>query len=175
MRNKILISVFIILFASSTVFTQKKTVYQCPNTTEANGSILQNAIQKTKADDKPVDFLTENNPCSHSKGIKSNLNNTIDKNLFNLAKSHTFSLIKVGEDFFSIEQFVFKTERQANLINQILAKRKSNMLQTPGVTFYDYFLVGNNLVFYIADRQVYRANLPFFQNVKENFLLEYKK
>lgn len=175
MTNKLLFLIFIISFASSTVFTQKQAVYTCPTNPVVNDTFFENAIQKTISNDKSIDFLTDDNPCSDSKSSKSIFNATINKNYFNLATNHSFSYIKFGENFISIEQFVFKTEKQANLISKILKNRDSNMLQYEGFAFYDYFQVQNRLIFYIASRQIYRDHLPFFQNFKENFLLEYKK
>lgn len=171
MINKLLFPALFLLFGFS-VHAQQQTVYVCPNNQKTADILLKQAIQETVSGDESVSFLSENNPCSYSRGIKTHLNATIGKNYFNLASNHAFSLIRVDGKFFSIEQFIFKTEKQANSISQILAKRKNNMLQTEGVTFYDYFLTRNTLVFYLADGQVYKKNLPLFQKFKDNFLKE---
>lgn len=157
-----------------TVNAQQKIVYLCPSNQSASAALLEKTIQETISGDESISFLSENNPCAYSKSVKSNLNVAINKKNFDLAENHSFSLIKIGEDFFSIEQFTFKTEKQANSISQILSNRKNNMLQTESVTFYACFQIRNNLIFYIADRQVYRNHLPFFQNFKKSFLTEYK-
>ena len=174
MKIKFTLPLFIVLLASPCVFAQKQTVYDCAKKPPVRDSLLQNAIRKSVVNNSSIEFLTEDSPCDHTKYIVNALNRTINKNTFNLAANHSFSSIKNGENPFSVERFIFKNNQTAAAIARTLKNRSVNTLQIKALTLYDFILVENNLIVFIADRQSYGANQRLFDDIKNNIQAEYK-
>ena len=93
---------------------------------------------------------------------------------FKLALNHSFSLIRDGENYFSAERFIFKDRRTAESLAMRLKSRSTNTLQIESFTRYDFLLVENNLVFFIAENESYLNNRALFEDIKNNFLAEYR-
>jgi hypothetical protein len=174
MKFKFTLLLFILLLTAPCVFAQKQTVYVCANKPPATDSLLQNAIGKSIANNSSIEFLTEDSPCDHTKYIVNALNRTINKKSFNLAANHSFSSVKNGENPFSVERFIFKNNQTAAAIARALKNRSVNTLQIKEFTLYDFVLVENNLILFIADRESYEANQPLFDEIKNNLQAEYK-
>jgi hypothetical protein len=63
---------------------------------------------------------------------------------------------------------------RAALIAKTLRDRNNNTLQIESLTLYEFFLIENNLMIFIADRQSYQFNKPLFKDIEDNFQAEYK-
>lgn len=174
MKTKSALSLFIVLLMTPYLFAQQRTVSECANKPSIKDSLLQTAIQKSIVKNSAIEFLTEDSPCQHTKRIVNDLNRTINKKSFNLAVNHSFSSIKNGENSFSVQRFIFKNNRTAGLIAKSLKDRSTNTLQIESFTLYDFFLIENNLIIFIADRQSYQFNKSLFNDIKDNFQAEYK-
>jgi hypothetical protein len=174
MKTKATLSLFIVLLMTPDLFAQQRMVSECANKPSIKDSKLQTAIQKSIGNNSAIEFLTEGSPCQHTKRIVNALNRTINKNYFNLALNHSFSSITNGGNSFSVERFIFKNNQTAALIAKSLKDRSTNTLQIESFTMYDLFLIENNLIIFIADRQSYQFNKPLFSDIKDNFQAGYK-
>lgn len=174
MRIKIISLVCLVFFGTSSLFAQGQIVYECAGKLSIKDRLLHLAIEKTVADSNSIEFQTEDSPCNHKKYIVNAFNRTFNRKIFSRASGYSFSLLKKNEDPFSIERFVFRNKQDAVSVSKIISRRKINNLQIESLTYYDFFLSGNDLIFFIADRQSFNENQHFFRSIKETFL-EYKK
>jgi hypothetical protein len=166
--------VLALLFTPAYLFAQESIVYECSIKSPIKDSLLKDAIEKATANKQAIQFIKEAMPCTHTRWITDVLNRTINKRFFNQATIHYFSLIKDGELSFSIERFVFKDKNTVTLITKALKARTTRTLHLKALTFYDYFQVENNLIFFIADRESYKVNKDLFDLIKDRFQIEYR-
>jgi hypothetical protein len=172
---RIILLIFLVFLGNTHLFAQKQLVYECENKYSIKDTLLQQAIESSIANSNSIEVQIEDLPCTHKKYIFNALSRTFKRKIFSRATSYSFSLLKNGENFFSIERFVFKNKQTADNFGKIICQRKINNLQIESLTYFDFFLSGNNLVFFIADRQSYNENQSLFKIIKENFLLEHSR
>lgn len=173
MRLKFTLLLFLVLLTTPDLFAQTQKISECANKPPVQDSRLQNALQKITDKNPAIEILANDSPCEHTKTIVRALNRTIDKNSFNLARHHSFASIKNGEHSFSAERFVFKTNQAAAAIAKTLKNRSVNTLQIESLTLYDFLVIKNNLLIFIADRESYHFNKPLFGEIKNHFQAEY--
>ncbi len=174
MKIRILFLLLVLLITTPYLFAQQPMVYECADNPKVKDALMQKAIEKAVADNRAIGFLTESSPCGHTKNIAASLNETVSGKHFNRKIGHLFSLLKNGEDFFSVEQFVFKDHKTAASVAKTLEQRDNNVLKSKSRTRYDFFLLDNNIFFFIADSQIYQSNRSVFVNLKDNLTAEYE-
>lgn len=172
---RIIILLIYLFFGNSLLFAQTQIVHECAEILSTKDAFLHEAIKKSLSSSNLFDYQTEDYPCAHQQYIFDAFKQTFNQEIFKHATAYSFSLLKTGDDLFSIERFVFKNKHDADVVGNIIRQRKINNLQIESLTYYDFFLNENNLFFFIADRQSFNKNQPIFKIIKDNFLLEMQK
>jgi len=172
---RIILLIFLVFLGNTPLFAQKQIVYECESKYSIKDTLLQQAIESSIANSNSIEVQIEDLPCTHKKYFFNALARTFNRKIFNGAISYSFSLLKNGENFFSIERFVFKNKQTADNVGKIIRQRKINNLQIESLTYFNFFLSENNLVFFVADRQSYNENQSLFEIIKENFLLAHSR
>lgn len=171
MKN--IVFAFIALLSAQPIFAQERQeriVYECANKHAIDDTLLQRAIQASVANNSHIKFQADDSPCAHRNYIDTAFNRTFKQSLFHRARGYAFALLTNDDNYFSIERFVFKTRQDANAIANIIRQRKITHLQIESLTYFDFFLSGNDLVFFVAESQSFNENKPLFSAIKENFI-----
>lgn len=174
MKTKLSFLLLTILLMVPSVCGQQQVVSQCSKR-PLKDSLLRKAIEQVTAGRAEIEFVTEPSPCEHARYTANALDRTINKRSFSLAPSHSFSLLKNKDHFFSVERFVFKSGRTAALVGESLKNRSVNTLQVESLTLYDYFVIDRNLILFIANRDSYQFNKALFSEIKDKFQEEYRR
>lgn len=160
---------FALVFATSAV-AEPRTPNICEPGSTASEASLQQAVAKSIAGMDAVELQSEDMPGAHQKFISDAFARTFNLNIHKLACGYAFCLVKSGDNFFSVDRFTFKNRQAADAVDKVIRRRKINNLQVKSLTYYDFFVSGNDLVFFIADRQSYQESQALFKAIKENYL-----
>lgn len=157
-----------VLLASLPLRAQELKVLECPKRGHATDSMLRTALQKSVEAKTNVEFPAEDSPCDYTASIVKTLNRAINRKSFNSADSHSFVFIRNNDNLFSVERFVFKDSRTAASVGKALEKRKRNTLPLESPTSYDFLLLDNNLLVFIANTNSFRFNEPLIAEIKQH-------
>lgn len=170
MRIGIVLLMSLLFVWAPSLFGQPRTVPECGDRHAITDIPLQQAV--TQAGIASVEFQTEDFPCAHNKYVSKAFLRTFGIEVFRLASGHSFLLVKNGANRFSIDVFAFETKQAAEAVEKTIRRRKIHNLQIESLTYYDFFVNGKNLVFFIADRRTFNESRALFKRINDQLLTE---
>lgn len=130
---------------------------------------LLRSVQELKTKHPDVKFQSDSQPCEHARETVNAFTATLDHNYLKRFDGYQFAKILTQNGYFTVERFTIPDPESMRLLNQALAKRHSRKLQIEANTKYDYFILGNSIVFMVSSAVGSDQNTIMFRELQQDF------